>query len=181
MKKMMWIFCLLSMVASAQPLVNQTVKVNADTGMKVVTVLMTVKGDRPYSGNHLGVPELGIMCQQASLGKQHNSKVALTLATGAAAEPGFPIQDSGLSQSLGIILTLIRFDEDVQPRQLPWEQTAEYPGLLIREDFKFIRDHILNSKLIHIEVTGSGAGTNVSSFNLSGVTQEFAKHQECKQ
>jgi hypothetical protein len=173
--------CLLSMIASAQVLVNQTVTVNADTGMKIVTVSLTVKGDKPYSGDHAGAPELGILCQQASLGKQHKSKVALTLATGSATEPGFPIQDSGLSQSLGIILTLIRFDEEIQPRQLAWEQTAEYPGLLIREDFKFIRDHVLNSKLVHIDIAGSGAGANVSSFSLSGVKQEFAKHRECKQ
>ena len=181
MKKIMPSLCLLSMVAAAQVQVNKSVKEDPATGMKFVTVLMTVKGDKPYSGEHSGTPELGILCQQATLGKKHKSKVALTLATGAAAEPGLPIPDSGLSKSLGIILTLIRFDEETQPRQMAWEQTTEYPGLLIREDFKFIRDRILNSKLVHIELAGSGPGTNVSSFNLSGVKQEFAKHQECKQ
>ena len=51
---------------------------------------------------------------------------------------------------------------------MAWEQTTEYPGLLIREDFKFIRDRVLNSKLVQIEAPGSGAGTNVSSFNCPG-------------
>ena len=181
MKKIMPSLCLLSMIASAQVQVNNSVKEDPATGMKFVTVSMTVKGDKPYSGEHSGAPELGLLCQQATLGKKRKSKVALTLATGAAAEPGFPIPDSGLSQSLGIILTLIRFDEETQPRQMAWEQTTEYPGLLIRADFKFIQNRIFNSKLAHIEIAGSGAGTNVSTFNLSGMKQEFAKHQECKQ
>ena len=33
------------------------------TGMKFVTVLMTVKGDKPYSGEHSGAPELGLLCR----------------------------------------------------------------------------------------------------------------------
>jgi hypothetical protein len=180
-KKIMPSICLLSLVAAAQVQVNDSVKEDPATGMKFVTVLMTVKGDKPYTGEHSGAPELGILCQKATLGKKHKSKVALTLATGAATEPGLPVPDSGLSKSLGIILTLIRFDEETQPRQIAWEQTTDYPGLLIREDFKFIRDHVLNSKLVYIELAGSGTGTNVSSFSLSGVKQEFAKHPECKQ
>jgi hypothetical protein len=181
MKNIMLIFCL-SGIASAEVLVKQSVNENPATGVRIVTVLLTVKGDKPYSGDPSAPPaELGIMCQQMSVGKHQQSKVALTLGTGVIAETGFPIPDSGLLQSLGIILTLIRFDDETHPRQLAWEQTAEYPGLLIREDFKFIRDHIFNSKLAYIEVTESGAGTYVSSFNLSGIKQEFAKHRECKQ
>jgi len=181
MKTVMLLFCL-SMIASAQVLVKQSVNDNPVTGVKIVTVLLTVRGDRPYSGDPSAPPaELGIMCQQMSVGKHQKSKVALTLGTGVIAETGFPLPDSGLLQSLGIVLTLIRFDEETHPRQLAWEQTAEYPGLLIRQDFKFIRDHIFNSKLAYIEVTESGKGTNASSFNLAGIKQEFAKHRECKQ
>ena len=121
------------------------------------------------------------MCQQMSSGKHHKSVVALTLSTGVVAETGFPVPDSGLLQTLGIVLTMIRFDEETQPRRVGWRQTPEHPGLLIQEDFKFIRDHIFKSKLVHIEVKESGAGTNVSSFDLSGIKQEFSKHQECKQ
>ena len=181
MKRILLILCL-SMIASAQVLVKQSVNEKPATGVKILTVLLTIKGDKPYSGDPSAPPaELGIMCQQMSVGKHHKSKVALTLGTGVKAETGFPISDSGLLQSLGIILTLIRFDEETRPRQLAWEQTAEYPGLLIRQDFKFIRDHIFHSKLAYIEVTESGAGTKVSSFNLAGIKQEFAKHRECKQ
>ena len=180
MKKILLIVCL-SMIASAEVLVNESVKANPVTGVKLVTVLLTIKGDKPYSSDHSGSPaELSIMCQQISSGKQHKSVVALTLGTGVVAETGFPLSDSGF-QSLGFIYTLIRFDEETQPRQVAWRQTTDYPGLLIQEDFKFIRDHIFKSKLVHIEVKESGGGTNVSSFDLSGIKQEFSKHQECKQ
>ena len=180
MKKILFILCL-SITALGEVRVKQSVDDNPATGVKIMTVLLTVKGDKPYSGDPSAPPaELGIMCQQMSVGKHKKSKVALTLGTGVVAETGFPLPDSGLLQSLGIILTLIRFDEETHPRQLAWEQTAEYPGLLIREDAKFIRDHILRAKLAYIEVTESGKGTHVSSFNLVGIKQEFAKHPECK-
>ncbi len=58
--------------------------------------------------------ELGIMCQQMSVGKRQKAKVALTLGTGVKAETGFPVPDSGLLQSLGIIL--VRQD---RPRLIP--------------------------------------------------------------
>ena len=181
MKKVMLIFCL-SMIASAEVLVSESVKANPVTGVKLVTVLLTIKGDKSYSSDRSGAPaELSIMCQQMSSGKHHKSVVALTLSTGVVAETGFPVPDSGLFQSLGFILTLVRFDEETQPRQLGWRQTTDYPGLLIQEDFKFIRDRIFKSKLGHIEVKGSGTGTNVSSFDLSGIKDEFYKHLECKQ
>ena len=181
MKKVMLIFCL-SMIASAEVLVNESVKANPVTGVKLTTVLLTIKGDKPYGGDHSGASaELSIMCQQMSSGKHRKSVVALTLSTGVVAETGFPVPDGGLLQTLGIVLTLVRFDEETQPRQVGWRQTTEYPGLLIQEDFKFIRNHLFKSKLVHIEVKGSGAGTNVSSFDLSGIKDEFNKHLECKQ
>ena len=180
MKKIMLIFCL-SVIASAEVLVNESVKVNPVTGVKLVTVLLSVKGDKPYSNDRSGAPaELSIMCQQMGTGKRRKSVVALTLGTGVVVESGVPAPDSTL-ESLGIVVTLVRFDEETQPRQVAWRQTTEYPGLLILEDFTFIRDHIFKSKLVHIEVKGSGAGTNVSSFDLSGIKDEFYKHQECKQ
>jgi hypothetical protein len=181
MKTILLIFCL-SVIASAEVLVNESIKADPATGVKLVTVLLTIKGDKPYSPDHSGAPaELSIMCQQISSGKQHKSVVALTLGTGVVAETGFPVPGSGFFQSLGFIYTLIRFDEETQPRQVAWRQTTDYPGLLIQEDFKFIRDHIFKSKLVHIEVKESGAGTDASSFDLSGIKQEFSKHQECKQ
>jgi hypothetical protein len=179
MKKVMLIFCL-SMIASAEVLVNESVKANPVTGVKLVTVLMTIKGDKPYSSDHSGAPaELSVMCQQMNSGKHHKSVVALTLGTSVVVETGVPAPDSIL-ESLGIVVTLVRFDEETQPRQLRWRQTTEYPGLLIQEDFKFIRDHIFKSKLVHIEVKGLGGETNVSSFDLSGIKDEFSKHHECK-
>jgi hypothetical protein len=61
MKTIMLILCL-SMIASAQVLVNQSVNENPATGVKIVTVLLTVKGDKPYSGDPSAPPaELGIM------------------------------------------------------------------------------------------------------------------------
>jgi len=181
MKEILLIVCL-SMIASAEVLVNESVKANPVTGVKLVTVLLTIKGDKSYSSDPLGTPaELSIMCQQITSGKQHKSVVALTLGTGVVAEPGFPASDSGFYQSLGFILIAIRFDEETQPRQVAWRQTTDYPGVLIQEDFKFIREHIFKSKLVHIEVKVSGGGTNVSSFDLSGIKQEFSKHQECRQ
>jgi hypothetical protein len=48
MKKAMLLFCL-SMIASAQVLVKQSVNENPATGVKIVTVLLTVKGDKPYN------------------------------------------------------------------------------------------------------------------------------------
>ena len=180
MKKIMLIVCL-SVIASAEVLVNESVKTNPLTGVKLVTVLMTVKGDKPYSSDQSGAPaELSVMCQQMSLGNHRKSVVALTLGTGVAVESGVPAPDSTL-ESLGIVVTLVRFDEETQPRQVGWRQTTEYPGLLIQEDFKFIRDHVFKSKLVDVEVKGSGAGTNVSSFDLSGIKDEFNKHQEYKQ
>jgi len=180
MKNTMLMFCL-SMIASAEVLVNESVKTNPVTGVKLVTVLLTVKGDKPYSSDHSAAPaELSVMCQQMSSGKHRKSVVALTLGTGVVVETGVPTPDSVL-ESLGIVLTLVRFDEETQPRQVAWRQTNEYPGLLIQEDFKFIRDHLFKSKFVHIEVKGSGAGTNVSSFDLSGIKEEFSKHEECKQ
>ena len=154
MKTIMLMFCL-SVIAPAEVLVNESVKTNPLTGVKLVTVLMTVKGDKPYSSDQSGAPaELSVMCQQMSLGKRRKSVVALTLGTGVVVETGVPTPDSVL-ESLGIVLTLVRFDEETQSRQVAWRQTTDYPGLLIREDFKFIRDHVLNSKLVYIEVKGS--------------------------
>ena len=171
----------LSMIAPAEVLVNESVKTNPLTGVKLVTVLMTVKGDKPYSADHSGaLAELSVMCQQMSLGNHRKSVVALTLGTGVVVESGVPAPDSTL-ESLGIVVTLVRFDEETQTRQVPWRQTTEYPGLLIQEDFKLIRDHVLKAKLVHIEVKGFGVGPNVSSFDLSGIKDEFSKHQECKQ
>lgn len=170
----------LSIIAPAEVLVNESVKTNPLTGVKLATVLMTVKGDKPYSTDHSGEPaELSVMCQQMSLGNRRKSVVALTLGTGVVVESGVPAPDSTL-ESLGIVVTLVRFDQETQPRQVAWRQTTEYPGLLIQEDFKLIRDHVFKSKLVHIEVKGSGAATNVSSFDLSGIKDEFSKHQECK-
>src|ERR1035441_10526041 len=86
MKKIMLIFCL-SMIASAEVLVSESVKANPVTGVKLVTVLMTIKGDKPYTSDHSGAPaELSIMCQQMSSGKHHKSVVLLTLGTGVVAE-----------------------------------------------------------------------------------------------
>jgi hypothetical protein len=173
------LLCLLSVAASAQVAVTTIAKDDPATGLKIVTVLMTVKGDKPYGENPAANPaELGILCQQSSLGKQKKLDVSLTLAAGIAAQTGIPVS-IGL-QSLGIILTPVRFDEDEQPRQVEWHQTDEYPGVLIRNDFKFVRDRILKAKTVHIEVAGSQAGARVSSFDVSGFKQEYRKHQECK-
>jgi hypothetical protein len=176
--KMMLIY-LVSVVASAQVAVTKIPKDDPATGLKIVTILMTVKGDKPYSDDPSATPaELGILCQQSSLGKQKKLDVSLTLGTGVVAQTGIPVS-IGL-QSLGIILTQIRFDGDEQPRPLEWHQTDEYPGILIRNDFKFVRDHIFKSKLVHIEVARAGAGAKVSSFDVLGIKEEYRKHQECK-
>jgi hypothetical protein len=69
MKKILLFFCL-PMIASAEVLVNESVKADPATGVKLVTVLLTIKGDKPYSSDHSGAPaELSIMCQQISSGK----------------------------------------------------------------------------------------------------------------
>ena len=94
MKKIMLIFCL-SVIASAEVLVNESVKTNPLTGVKLVTVLMTIKGDKPYSSDQSGAPaELSIMCQQMSLGNHRKSVVALTLGTGVDSRNGR--SDTGL-------------------------------------------------------------------------------------
>ncbi len=176
----MALMCVLSVAASAQQVaVTKIAKDDPATGLKIVTVLMTVRGDKSYSDDPAMPAELGILCQQSSLGKQKKLDVSLTLGAGVAAQTGIPVS-IGL-QSLGIILTPIRFDQDEQPRQLQWHQTDEFPGILIRNDFKFVRDHIFKAKLVHIEVARSGAGAKVSSFDVSGLKDEYRKHQECRQ
>ena len=45
MKKILLISCL-SMIASAEVLVNESVKADPVTGVKLVTVLLTIKGDK---------------------------------------------------------------------------------------------------------------------------------------
>ena len=152
----MVLICVLSVAASAQVVVTKIAKDDPATGLKIVTVLMTVRGDNSYSDDPATPAELGILCQQSSLGKQKKLDVSLTLGAGVAAQTGIPVS-IGL-QSLGIILTPIRFDQDEQPRQLEWHQTEEFPGILIRNDFKFVRDHIFKSKLVHIEIARSGNG-----------------------
>lgn len=170
---------LLSVVASAQVEVTRLVKDDPATGLKFVTVLLAVKGDKPYSDDPSAAPaELGIMCQESSLGKQKKLDVSLTLGTGVVARTGFPVPDPSLLLDLGLIATLVRLDEQ-RPRQLEWQKTAD-PHILIRSDFKFVRDHIFRSKVIHIEVTGTETGTHVSSFDLSGFKAEYGKHPECK-
>ena len=174
------LICLLSVVASAQVAVTRLVKDDPATGLKFVTVLLSVKGDKPYSDDPSAArAELGIMCQQSSLGNQRKVDVSLTLGTGVTVTTGLPVEDPALLQELGLIATLVRLDDEQRPRQLAWQKTAD-PHILIRNDFKFVRDHILKSKSIRIEVTGAETGTNVSSFDLSDFKEEFGKHPECK-
>lgn len=174
------LLCLLPAAASAQVAVTTIAKEDPATGLKIVTVLLTVKGNKPYSDDPAATPaELGILCQQSSRGKQKKLDVSLTLGTGVAAQSGIPVS-IGL-QSIGIILTRIQFDPDEQSRQLEWHQTDEYPGILIRNDFKFVRDRILKAKAVHIEVAGSQSGAKVSTFDVSGFREEYRKHQECRQ
>ena len=174
------LLCLLPVAASAQVAVTTIAKDDPATGLKIVNVLLTVKGDKAYRDDPGASPaELGILCQQSTLGKQKKLDVSLTLAAGIAAQTGIPVS-IGL-QSLGIILTPVRFDEEEQPRQVEWHQTEEYPGVLIRNDFKFVRDRILKAKSVHIEVAGSQSGPKVSTFEVSGFREEYRKHQECKQ
>lgn len=176
----MVLICLLAVVACAQVEVTRLAKDDPATGLKFVTVLLAVKGDKPYSDDPAAAPaELGIMCQQRSLGKHKQLDVSLTLGTGVVAKTGFPVPDPALLQDLGLILTLARLDDEERPRQLEWQKTAD-PHILIRNDFKFVRDHIFKSKIIHIEVTGTETGTHVSSFELSGFKEEYDKHPECK-
>ena len=62
MKTILLIFCL-SVIASAEVLVNESIKADPATGVKLVTVLLTIKGDKPYSPDHSGAPaELSVMC-----------------------------------------------------------------------------------------------------------------------
>src|ERR1700722_14268912 len=112
------------------------------------------------------------MCQQSSLGNQRKVDVSMTLGTGVVPKTGFPVEDPALLQELGLILTLVRLDDEQRPRQLEWQKTAD-PHILIRNDSKFIRDHIFKSKVIRIEVTGTETGTHVSSFDLSRFKEEF--------
>jgi len=176
----MVLICLWSVVASAQVAVTRLVKDDPATGLKFVTVLLAVKGDKPYSDDPAAAPaELGIMCQESSIGKQKKLDVSLTLGTGVVPKTGFRVPDPSFLQDLGLIATLVRLDDEQRPRQVAWQKTAD-PGILIGSDFKFVRDHILKSKVIHIEVTGTETGTKVSSFDLSRFKEEYAKHPECK-
>jgi hypothetical protein len=172
--------CLLSVAASAQVVVTRVVKDDPATGLQFVTILLAIKGDKPYSDDPSAAPaEFGIMCQETNLGKQKKLDVSLTLGTGIVPKTGFQVADPVLFQDLGIIATLVRLDDEPRPRQLEWQQTAD-PGILTRNDFKFVHDHLLKSKTIHIEVGGSGAAAKVSSFDLLGLREAYGKHPECK-
>ena len=70
----------------------------------------------------------GKLLRRGEFSPGYQSVVALTLSTGVVAETGIPVPDPGLFQSLGIILTLIRFDEETQTRRVGWRQTTEYPA-----------------------------------------------------
>src|ERR1700679_2661760 len=142
--------CLLSASASAQVVVTRLVKDDPATGLQFVTVLLAVKGDKSYSDEPSAPPaEFGIMCQETNLGKQKKLDVSLTLGTGIVPKTGFQVADPVLFQDLGIIATLVRLDDEPRPRQLEWQQTAD-PGILTRNDFKFVHDRLLKSKSIHI-------------------------------
>lgn len=172
---------LLSVAAFAQVAVTRLVKDDASTGLKMATVLLAVKGDKPYSGEPSAAPaEFGIMCQEVRLGKQKKLDVSLTLGTGVMPKTGYAVPDPALLLDLGLIATLVRLDDEQRPRQLEWEQTPQYPAILTRNDYKFVRDHVFKSKSIHIEVTGAGTGTKVGSFDLVGLREEYFKHSECK-
>jgi hypothetical protein len=179
--KLTLVCCLLSVVASAQVTVTKLDKNDPATGIKIATVLLTVKGDKPYNDDPAAAPaEFAIMCQETSLGKQKKQDVSLTLGTGVVPRTGYPQADPTLLADLGLIGTIVRLDGEQQPRQLVWEQTPGVPGILTRSDFKFVRDHILKSKSIHIEVASAGKETKVSSFDLSALREEYGKHPECK-
>jgi hypothetical protein len=168
MKKVILVW-LVSVAASAQVLVTRLVKDDPATGLQFVTVLLAVKGDKSYSDDPSAArAEFGIMCQETNLGKQKKLDVSLTLGTGIVPKTGFQVADPVLFQDLGIIATLVRLDDEPRPRQLEWQQTAD-PGILTRNDFKFVHDRLLKSKSIHIEVGGTGAGAKVSSFDLLGL------------
>ncbi len=172
---------LLPVAAFSQVTVTRLVKDDAAAGLKMVTVLLGVKGDKPFNDAPSAAPaEFGIMCQETSLGKQKKLDVSLTLGTGVVPKTGYQVPDPALLLDLGLIATLVRLDDELRPRQLEWEQTPGAPGILTRNDYKFVRDHILKSKSIHIEVTGAGTGTKISSFDLAGLKEEYGKHPECK-
>ena len=112
----MVLICLLSVVASAQVEVTRLVKDDPATGLKFVTVLLAVKGDKSYSDDPSAAPaELGIMCQESSFGKQKKLDVSLTLGAGVVARTGFRVPDPSLLQDHGLIATLVRLDDEQRP------------------------------------------------------------------
>jgi hypothetical protein len=105
-----------------------------------------------------------------------SQSVSMRLVTGVVTQSTLP----HLYRGSNIIYTQIRFEEQPQASNLVWFR-SEDPGILIRDDFKFIRDKLFKSKLLHIEVSGFQTGTRASSFDLTGLREEYAKHKECKQ
>lgn len=80
--KTLTLMCLLSMIASADLVVSESVKNNPVTGVKVATVGLLIKGD----GDSLNPATLGLLCQQMSFGARSKKyeEVILTLDTGVA-------------------------------------------------------------------------------------------------
>jgi hypothetical protein len=81
------------------------------------------------------------------------------------------------------VMTLARF-EGRKMESIVWTRSDD-PTMLIHmgggiiglDSFKFVRDKLFNAVKLHIQLTP----TQTVSFDLVGLSEEYAKHGECKE
>lgn len=175
MPRMTVLFLLATVGAVAQVVAHE--ETNLVTLVKTVT--LTVPGDKSYSPQGT-LPQFGIRCEEGKKG----SKVYWILATGVVT---VPMRNFSKPQLFGpgipIVETPVRFDDDSRSGPLLWQQTEDPAFLIIRKPSGFRRKatKFFQAKLMHIEVHGFQTGSSVSSFNLTGLKEEYDKHPGCPQ
>lgn len=173
MSRMTVLFLLATVAAVAQVVVHE--ETNLVTNVKTVT--LTVPGDKPYSPQGMP-PQFGIRCEEGKKG----SKVYWILATGVVTVPMRNLSKPQLfGPDIPMVETQARGDEE-KPGPLLWQQTED-PAFLIRPIPSGFRrkSPLFRAKVMHIEVHGFQTGSRVSSFNLTGLREEYDKHPSCPQ
>jgi hypothetical protein len=175
MPRMTVLFLLATVGAVAQVVAHE--ETNLVTLVKTVT--LTVPGDKSFSPQ--GTPALfGIRCEEGKKG----SKVYWVLATGVVTVPMRNLSKPQLfGRDIRMVETQARFDDETRSGPLLWQQTED-PAFLIMplpSDFRRRMNKFFQAKLLHIEVHGFQTGSRVSSFNLTGLWEEYDKHPSCPQ
>lgn len=181
-----WILLCLPVIVCSQVIVRKGVEGNPVTGVTTENVILMSR-DR-HRGDNETPAFFGVTCRQKQVTEDHSGDaekfVILVLDLGDKArflvkkEERFPTVYA--DRFISVVHTLLRFDEEQSQRDITWTEESDRPGHLFTYHEKLIQD-TLKSKLIHVQIELVGSGKKTFSFDLTGLGEEYHKHDQCKQ